>query len=116
MSLRKWLVFVAELGIVLAIVGRLAFLLGTEYAPGFDERQFQMILKGLSRQQVEQMLGMPFRVTRGIRIVAHDGRILDDITRYEYSRSPIDHDYEVRAIFFDATGKVVDRWDGHWHD
>lgn len=114
--LRTVLLLVVLISLPIWLVCRLAQLLGTEYAPGYSEAHFFAVAIGDQTQQVESLLGKPLRVTSGGSVVTTGNRIVTDAIRYEYSRSPIDGDYEVRDVWFDAAGRVVDKWHHHWYD
>jgi len=116
LSLRRQSLLAALIALPLGCYCRLAFLLGTEYAPDYDEAKFMAIYVGYDRKRVESMIGKPFKITNGASVVDYGGRVYTNVTRYEYSRSPIDHDYEVRDVWFDSFGRVVVRWFHHWCD
>jgi hypothetical protein len=75
---------------------------GTHFAPGFSEKQFSRVKPGMTRSQVESLLGKPLDTAPwDLWDTAHEGECWD------YSL-PVTNvwNYHLRDVIFDPNGKV----------
>lgn len=63
----------------------------TEFAPGYSEDGFSRIHLGMTKAQVEALVGRPL----------HDSPLTERGIGWYYSRSPGDTDYRCRAVLFE---------------
>jgi len=80
----------------------------TIYAPGFSDSKFRRIEKGMSRAEVQSILGKP---------LTHIEWLMEDESKWYYAfldSAKIPHDdrvtntwYKVRVVDFDGAGRVV---------
>ncbi|HEX8425733.1 hypothetical protein [Hymenobacter sp.] len=77
----------------------------TEYSAGYSHFAFAKVTVGMSRKEVENMLGKPLVVWKPYKYSNY--RSKKHFIGYEYSRSPTSTHYRLRQVYFDRD-KVVD--------